>query len=130
MSTNLIADVTEFHKKFVPDQLLESPAIPSIEIQKLRSKLIDEELEETLYALVNDDLAQIADGIADSIVVLIGTALAYGIPLQRVWDEVHRSNMAKLQPDGSVKRRSDGKVLKPDNWTPPQIEEIINGPNR
>ena len=50
-----------------------------------------------------------------------------GIPFKVIYDEIHRSNMAKLMPDGSVKRRADGKVQKPDGWTPPNIASILYG---
>lgn len=57
------------------------------------------------------------------IYVLVGAALAFGIPLDRVWSEVQRANMAKL---GGA-RRADGKILKPEGWQPPRIHEAIFG---
>lgn len=122
---DMVDDIMEFHKTFCKDQINLKPMTP--EIAKLRERLIVEEVrDELLPALWSENLVKIADGIADSIVVLIGTAIAYGIPLKQVWKEVHRSNMAKMQADGTVKRREDGKILKPDNWTPPDIEGILN----
>ncbi len=118
--------------------------------KQLRIALISEEVQETLEAIVRDDLIEVADGIADSIVVLVGTALEYGIDLTAVWDEVHRSNMAKFPKcekcdvSGMVPYRSevcpdcngrgtqlvlrdDGKILKPEGWTPPDIAGALYG---
>lgn len=101
------------------------PQVPNEETKRLRHTLISEEVEETLKAIREDDLTEIADGIADSIVVLLGTAVAYGIDMEPVWNEVHRSNMAKVK-DGLI-RRADGKILKPEGWTPPDIEGVLAG---
>ena len=54
-----------------------------------------------------------------------GVAMNLGIPLNAVFAEVHRSNMAKLMPDGSVLLRADGKILKPEHWTPPDIQAVL-----
>lgn len=68
-----------------------------------------------------------ADALADLVVVIVGMALELGLPLDRVWDEVHRANMAKVGPDGKVMYRGDGKVLKPEGWTPPDIKKAVFG---
>jgi predicted HAD superfamily Cof-like phosphohydrolase len=91
----------------------------------LRAKLMIEELGETLVAMTQKDLVAIADGLADLLVVTFGTALAYGIDIGPVWQAVHKSNMAKLGPDGQPIRREDGKVLKPADWQPPNIKEAL-----
>ena len=71
------------------------------------------------------DIPEIADAIGDSIYVLVGMALEYGIPLDHVWQEIQDSNMKKF-PGGKVLRReSDGKVLKPEGWEPPDIEGAL-----
>ena len=67
------------------------------------------------------DLGGIADGIADLIYVLLGTALSYGIHIAPIWDEVQRTNMAK---EGGATRH-DGKVLKPEGWQPPDVRGIL-----
>jgi predicted HAD superfamily Cof-like phosphohydrolase len=75
-----------------------------------------------------NNIVEIADAIADSIYVLIGTALEYGIPLDAVWGEVQISNMAKVDLDtGKVRRREDGKVLKSEGWTKPDIRKALYG---
>ena len=82
---------------------------------------ICEELLEMLIAFKNRDAAEFADGVADTIWVLMGLAIACGVDLRPVWAEVARSNMAKL--DGP--RRADGKLLKPEGWTPPDIASAL-----
>lgn len=96
----------------------------------MREGLIREEvIRELLTALYERDMIGVADGIVDSIYVLIGLGHELGLPLVALWEEVQRSNMAKavLQPDGSyrVARRADGKILKPEGWTPPDIASVL-----
>lgn len=119
-----VDDVREFHLAFGQDVEPE-PTIVSERIETLRVRLMREELDETVVAMADDDLPGIADGLADLIYVSIGTALAYGIPLERVWDAVHAANMAKLGPDGKPIRDAGGKVVKPAGWTPPDIAAIV-----
>lgn len=122
----LLEDVEDFHRACdVPVHAM--PQVPSQDRQKLRYDLIVEEVvKELLPALVQEDLVQIADALADSIYVLVGTALEYGIPLDRVWAVVQRANMAKVDPTtGKVRKREDGKVLKPEGWTAPDIDAIL-----
>lgn len=108
--------------------VLDAPCIPTEDRQRLRERLIGEESIETLHAIQREDIEEIADGLADLIYVCIGTALEYGIPLDRVWAEVQRSNMAKVDPaTGKVTKRDDGKVLKPEGWTPPDIAAALRG---
>lgn len=125
-NVDMFDDVMQFHKTFCKDQIELFPQIPTTKVKYLRFRLINEEVvKELLPAIYDNDLVEIADGIADSIVVLIGTAIAYGIPLKQIWKEVHKSNMAKAQSDGSVLRREDGKILKPDDWKAPDIGKIL-----
>ncbi|HEY9664810.1 MAG TPA: nucleoside triphosphate pyrophosphohydrolase family protein [Allocoleopsis sp.] len=107
---------------------------PSFEEIALGVRLVQEEWShETLSALSQfsanptlENLVEVADGITDTIYVLCQLARALGIPLNQTWEEVQRSNMAKVMPDGSVRRREDGKILKPEGWTPPDIWEVLN----
>ena len=70
--------------------------------------------------------AAVADGIVDSIVVLIGLGYSMGLDMEAAWQEVHRSNMAKIDPEtGKVIRREDGKILKPEGWTPPDLVKVV-----
>jgi len=120
MSADWYQDITDFHR-VMGHCIGEKPSLPPLGIWLLRCRLIEEEVRETLNALDNNDLVGIADGIADSIVVLLGTAISYGIDLRPIWDEVHRTNMAKL---GGGKD-DYGKSLKPEGWQPPCIKAIL-----
>lgn len=117
------ADLREFHQVFGA-AMQDRPAQIDDATFDLRVKLMHEEFNELMTAMVAQDLTEIADACADLCYVVIGTAVAYGIPLDRVWEEVHRSNMAKA-PGGKATYRSDGKVLKPDGWQPPNIKAIL-----
>lgn len=118
-------DVKEFQTA-VGQNVGTKPAFPSEEERELRIKLLAEEYDEYQVGENNDDLENIAKELADIIYIVCGTAVSYGIPLDRVFDEVHRSNMAKLV-DGKPIRREDGKILKPEGWTPPDIKKILYG---
>lgn len=110
-------DILDFHKACgIPFK--DKIGIPTIERTDLRINLIREEVNETIDGLETDDMVEIADGIIDSIVVLIGTAIEYGIDLEPLWDEVQRANLSKSKGP----KRADGKQLKPDGWEPPNIE--------
>lgn len=119
------AKLRAFHEAFDlprPD----SPGLPDDDQRALRRKLLAEEFKEYMDAEDQNDLAEIAKELSDVIYIAYGTAVAYGIPMDAVFDEVHRSNMAKLGPDGKVIRRDDGKVLKPQGWTKPDIGAIVD----
>ena len=88
--------------------------------------MLCEEFYELITALNNDDLVELADGMADLIVVVCGTALSYGIPLDEVFAEVHLSNMSKLGEDGKPIYREDGKVLKGPYYHPPDIQGVLD----
>jgi len=117
-------DVKEFQVAFELN-VGKSPNLPFAPERKLRVMLLREEFEEYIKAENEDDIVEIADALADLIYIACGTAVSYGIPLDKVFEEVHRSNMAKLV-DGKVLRRKDGKILKPEGWTPPDIKKILN----
>lgn len=74
---------------------------------------------------MEDDHVEVADALADIVYVAYGTALTYGIDLDAVLQEVHRSNMSKLGPDGRPILREDGKVLKGPGYFPPAIGEVL-----
>lgn len=118
--------VGHFHHIFgLPS--LDKPQIPAVQRKQLRMRLIVEEVvEELLLAMEKDDLVEIADGIADAVYVIVGAALEYGIPAHLVFQEVHNSNMSKLWPGGEVRRREDGKILKPPTFTPPDIARVLD----
>ena len=113
-------DVLEFHE-MVGAVTRPTPGWPSDATIALREKLIREEIAETLHALEHRDLVGVADGIADAIYVLIGTAGALGIPLPEVWAEVHASNMRKR--GGGT--RGDGKACKSEGWKAPDVAGVL-----
>jgi len=124
MTDNFYTNVKDFHQAF-GQRVGETPELPSKDERELRRKLLAEEYTEYVVAEYNNDIVEIADALADIIYIAAGTAVSYGIPLDRIFGEVHRSNMAKLV-DGKVIRRSDGKVQKPEGWTPPNIKNILD----
>lgn len=120
---NCYTDVRDFHIAF--GQLVgEKPNLPDENERHLRKVLLQEEFNEYLDAEKDNDIIEIADALADIIYIACGTAVAYGIPLDKIFDEVHRSNMAKLV-DGKVLRREDGKIQKPLGWTAPDIAGVM-----
>lgn len=126
----LLEQLRSFHNGCdVP--ILEAPMFPDAARVKLRLDILEEEHNEFRDAVAARNLAMTADALADIIYVAVGTALEFGIPLDRVWAEVHRSNMAKVDPfTGKAERRADGKVLKPLGWTPPDIDTALYGKAR
>lgn len=117
---SLRAMVREFFATFSVD-MPESPAFPSQEVVAFRCGMIWEEYQELVTAIGNRDLVGVADAVADILYTTEGLALAFGIDTGPVLAEVHRSNLAKL--GGPV--REDGKILKPEGWTPPNIEAVL-----
>lgn len=120
-----IQDVADFH--IACDQPVRvTPQLISSEETLLRKRLIKEETEETLKAMDSGDLVEIADGLADIMYVVIGTAHHYGIPLAAVWNEVQRSNMTKPDPTtGKALKRDDGKILKGPWFSPADIGKVL-----
>src|SRR5208282_1157271 len=91
--------VSEFHRAFgLP--IASTPSLPAPEVQILRRRLEEEEFLELQKAHDERDLIEIADAVADLIYVLLGRCVSYGIPIDQVFDEVHRSNMSKLGENG------------------------------
>jgi len=119
----MFTDVKEFHQAF-GQRIGDKPEFPDDDERKLRVKLLKEEFREYLDGESFNDIVEVADALADIIYIACGTAVSYGIPLDDVFTEVHRSNMAKLV-DGKVIRREDGKIQKPEGWTPPDIKSVL-----
>ena len=120
----MFTDVEEFHRAF-GQRIGEKPELPDSAERTLRMKLLAEEMYEYTVAENENDIVEIADALADIIYIACGTAVSYGLPLDDLFAEVHRSNMAKLV-DGKVLRREDGKIQKPPTWSAPDIEGVLN----
>lgn len=115
-------DVADFMK--AGDHLVK-PDIGTFDQQSmLYFSLVKEEFEELCEAVKNYDMVETADACADLIWVIEGLCHSLGIPLQNVWNEVSRSNMSKTV-DGKLIKREDGKVLKPDTYSPPNIFNVL-----
>jgi predicted HAD superfamily Cof-like phosphohydrolase len=118
--------VTEFHEAFgQPVQTTPQESLAA-DRELLREDLIREELHELTRAMISSDGVEVADALGDLLYVVYGTAVEYGIDLEPVVAEIHRSNMTKLDADGEVLRRSDGKVLKGDNYEPPDLKAVLD----
>ena len=112
--------VEEFHKKF--DILVQvSPTAASEETKRLRIRLIQEEFDELKESMAEGNLAALAKEMADLLYVVYGTAVSYGIDMDPVFREVHRSNLSKV---GGYKRE-DGKWVKPPTYSPADIEPLL-----
>jgi predicted HAD superfamily Cof-like phosphohydrolase len=118
--------VLEFHKAFGL-YIGSKPELRDKNISKLRINLLTEEVNEYIEAVDNNDLIEIADAIGDILYIAIGSAISYGIPIDEVFDEIHRSNMSKLDENGKPMHREDGKVIKSSLYSPPSLEPIIFG---
>lgn len=93
---------------------------------KLYCDLIEEEYNELSVA---QDKTEALDALVDILVVTIGAIHSMGADGEGAWNEVMRTNFAKIDPDtGKVRKREDGKVLKPPHWTPPNLQNYLNKP--
>lgn len=142
-------DIEKFMKA-CDQEVRKYPSLPSDEVRDLRIKLMREELlgstkgyygsadhglipnksDELIQSMLDGDIVGIADGIADVLYVVIGTAAAYGIDIQLVFNEVQRSNMTKAVWDEGTQswttiKNEHGKVLKPDTFSPADLEPIV-----
>ena len=101
------------------------PSLSSEKINKLRISLINEELEEFKEAIRNNDLKEAADALTDILYVTYGAGHAFGINLDKCFDEVQRSNMSKLGSDGKPIYNESGKVMKGPNYFKPDLSKFL-----
>lgn len=117
--------VAQFRRAFglsiAPEPTLISGSDKSVALS-----LILEETGEVAQAVSDGDLPAIAHELADLVYVAYCAALAYGVDLDRVIDEVHRANMTKLGADGRPILREDGKVLKPPTFEPADVAAVLD----
>jgi predicted HAD superfamily Cof-like phosphohydrolase len=91
-------------------------------------KLISEETEELALAINNNDQIEQLDALVDILVVTIGAIHSGGFDAEGAWKEVMSTNFAKIDKEtGKVRKREDGKVLKPTGWVPPNLKPFIKG---
>lgn len=93
---------------------------------ELYKNLIEEEFNELVTAETNNDRVEQLDALIDILVVTIGAIHSMGADAEGAWKEVMRTNFAKIDHDtGKVRKREDGKVLKPTGWTPPNLGPYV-----
>jgi predicted HAD superfamily Cof-like phosphohydrolase len=122
----VLARVLDFHEAFgLPREPLPTSHVGDT-LAQLRVRLLREEVEEFADATDRRDLVAIADALADVVYVAYGSAITYGLDLDAVVREVHRSNMSKLDAHGRPLLREDGKVLKSERYRPPNVGSVID----
>jgi predicted HAD superfamily Cof-like phosphohydrolase len=120
--TNPFRDQEKFMRAC--DQSVESPNEQQYE---LYLGLIAEEMQELSVAIQNNDKIEQLDALIDILVVTIGAIHSAGFDAEGAWKEVMSTNFAKVNKEtGKVVKREDGKVLKPDGWTPPDLKPFVN----
>ena len=102
------------------------PSFSTDKINKLRIDLIREELEELKEAMKNQDLLEVADALTDILYVTYGAGHAFGIDLDKCFDEVQNSNMSKLDLNGKPIYNESGKVMKGPNYFKPDLSKFVN----
>ena len=116
--------VGHFMKTF-GQEIKNKPGLSTEKINKLRVSLINEELEEFKKAIKNNDLKEVADALTDILYVTYGAGHAFGINLDKCFDEVQQSNMSKLGDDGKPIYNDKGKVMKGPNYFKPNLKQFI-----
>jgi len=124
---SIINKVREFHEVFGLDFHDTPQSEITDRIIELRHRLMAEENDEYLEAARNKDLTLIADALGDKLYILCGTIIAHGLQhkIVEVFDEIHRSNMSKLDENGKPIYREDGKIMKSERYFLPDIKGIV-----
>ena len=113
-----------FMKTFGQD-VKNKPSFSTDKINKLRVDLIKEEFEELNEAMKNKDLLEVADALTDILYVTYGAGHAFGIDLDKCFNEVQNSNMSKLDSNGKPIYNNDGKVMKGPNYFKPDLKKFV-----
>jgi len=116
--------VKKFMEKF-GQEVKTKPEFPSEKIVKLRYGLIKEELDEFEQALKDKNLEEVADSLTDILYVAYGAGHAFGIDLDKCFDEVQRSNMSKLGENGKPIYNDAGKVMKGPKYFKPDLSKFL-----
>ena len=117
--------VKEFMQKF-KQEVKSKPSFPDDNIIKLRINLIKEELLELEEALNEKNIEETADALTDILYVTYGAGHAFGIDLDKCFDEVQNSNMSKLDENGKPIYNDSGKVMKGPNYFKPDLSKFVN----
>ena len=107
-------------------EVKDKPSFSTDKINKLRIDLIKEELEELTEAMKNKDLLEVADALTDILYVTYGAGHAFGIDLDKCFEEVQNSNMSKLDNYGKPIYNDSGKVMKGPNYYKPDLSKFVN----
>ena len=107
-------------------EVKKKPSFSTDKINKLRFDLIKEELEELKEAMDNNDLLEVADALTDILYVAYGAGHAFGIDLDKCFDEVQNSNMSKLGKNGKPIYNESGKVMKGPNYFKPDLSKFVS----
>ena len=123
--------MTNFNKvgtfmKTFGQEVEDKPEFSTDKINKLRIDLIKEELEELTEAMKNNDLLEVADALTDILYVTYGAGHAFGIDLDKCFEEVQNSNMSKLDENGKPIYNESGKVMKGPNYFKPDLSKFVN----
>jgi predicted HAD superfamily Cof-like phosphohydrolase len=117
--------VGTFMKTF-GQEVKSKPSFSSDKINKLRIDLIKEELGELQEAMKNNDLLEVADALTDILYVTYGAGHAFGIDLDKCFEEVQNSNMSKLDENGKPIFNESGKVMKGPNYFKPDLSKFVS----
>ena len=117
-------NVKKFMKTF-GQEVKEKAEFPSDKITSLRYDLISEELSELKEAINNHDIKEVADALTDILYVTYGAGHAFGINLDKCFEEVQNSNMSKLGEDGKPIYNDKGKVMKGPNYFKPNLNKFV-----
>ena len=115
-------------KKFMEtfgQEIKEKASFPNDKITSLRYDLIKEELDEFREAIDKKDLKEVADALTDILYVTYGAGHAFGIDLDKCFEEVQNSNMSKLGKDGKPIYNENGKVMKGPNYFKPDLNKFV-----
>ena len=123
--------MTNFNKvgtfmKTFGQEVKTKPSFSTDKINKLRVDLIKEELSELTEAMNNKDLLEVADALTDILYVTYGAGHAFGINLDKCFEEVQNSNMSKLDENGKPIYNEHGKVMKGPNYFKPDLSKFVS----
>jgi len=107
-------------------EVKKKPSFSTDKINKLRYDLIKEELDELRVALENKDLLEVADALTDILYVAYGAGHAFGIDLDKCFEEVQNSNMSKLDENNKPIYNESGKVMKGPKYFKPNLSKFVN----